>query len=159
MQALAFAEGEPEMPLTRWTVQLATLALLISMSLGGCAPTTGSKAVLTGTWELTEVHDPNSNLTNVLLTFDSDGELSYLSYDYLGVTTTVTGTALIFNTSVDGSDVTLAGTFGGEPHNNLSFDGTLNSDNTVIDGNASFLIYANNTYVYFPSGPATLTKR
>ncbi len=136
---------------------LLLLALLAAVVLpnAGCPPAPNPNAVLAGTWTLAETTSPNPNLTQVLLNFDSAGSLVSVSYVFNGgaqVTRTLTNST----TSVSGSDVTITtnntGVFA------LNFTGTLNADDTVITGNASWSLTIGATTITAPTGPATLTK-
>jgi hypothetical protein len=148
------------MLLTKWCVCLALVAVGMTLSLGGCAPSATSKAVLAGTWVLAEQYNPNPDLTDLRLTFDGGGELVSLCYEYLGATTTLDETALRSSSTIDGDDVTIVASFGDNKYNRFSFNGTLNADGTAIDGSTGFVV-AETGYmgVYCPTGPAMLNKQ
>ncbi len=141
----------------RWYALLSMVAVGVMICVPGCPPTTTS--VLEGTWTLTEGAPPDANLTQVLLTFDSTGNLTTVTYVYNNKTVTSTKAELTSTTTVSGQNVTISSTFGPSGNSSLDFTGTLNSDNTVITGQAKFtLVISSTTTVTFPLGAATLTK-
>jgi hypothetical protein len=116
-------------------------------------PATPATSVLAGAWKVTTPSSPE--LTELLITFDSNGNLETVTYQ-LGNNATVTWQHPLGTTAVDGSDVTISATFN---NNGLVFEGTLSSDNTVITGNVTTQITAGNAVVTINNGPATLTKQ
>ncbi len=98
-------------------VGAATLAVLSA----GCTPVPPATAVLAGTWKLTTPSDV-TNLTELLLTFDSNGNLSNVTYK-IGDKATITSPTPTATTAVAGQNVTISATFVG---NSLSFSGVLN---------------------------------
>lgn len=143
-----------------WSVLLSIVALTVMIGVAGCPSPSTSKAVLEGTWLLSETNSPNPNLTQVLLTFDANGDLTTVTYVFNNATVTSTGAALTATTAVSGSTVTITSTFGSSGNSSLDFTGTLNSTDTVITGTATFtVVVSNSTTITFPAGAATLTKQ
>ena len=126
---------------------LATLALY-----SGCISVTSPEAVLHGTWKLTT--DQTTDLTETLLTFDTNGQLTSLSYTAAGVTATndsITGTS-----RVDGDNVTITTAFGA---NSVNFNGTFNAAKTVITGEGDTSATLGGITISVVNGPVTLTKQ
>ncbi len=129
-----------------------SIAVLSILPAACVEPPTPATAVLAGTWAVTTPSSPE--LTQLLITFDSNGNFQTITYQ-VGNNATVTWQHPVGTTAVDGSDVTISTTFN---NNGLVFEGTLNSDNTVITGNVTTHITAGDAVVTINDGPATLTK-
>lgn len=138
----------------KWSaVALAGVVSLAAMP--GCAPPPPPpEAVLSGTWLLVPQIQPNPSIENFTLTFDSDGDLTQVSYQ-IG-TQTVTWDNPPAATNVDGSSVYIGITQG---ISTVAFNGTLNSDNTVATGNLTSTLSAGGITVETDNGPATMTKQ
>jgi hypothetical protein len=129
-------------------------ALLLTMA--GCpAPTPPPEAVLAGTWQLVPSQTFTPALTNWFLTFNSDGDLTQISYTFAGFAT-VTLNNPPSATNVNGSSVFISSTVSG---NGLTFSGTLNSTNTVATGTLSSNLVVGGVTISVDQGPATLTKQ
>jgi hypothetical protein len=128
-------------------IALATLTLY-----SGCFVVSPSpEYALYGTWELT--NDQSTDLTQTLLTFDTKGQLTSVSYTALGVTVTndnITGTS-----NVSGNNVTISTTFGA---NSLNFVGVFNADKTVATGEGGTSATLGGFTISVDNGPVTLTK-
>ena len=133
--------------------------LLLLLPLCGCPVVVpvGPEAVLEGTWELTgSVVAPG--VTDFLVTFNSSGEITRLSYTYGVFTIVVDDPSFIYSQStVDGNDVNITVTW--LTVNNLVFDGTLNSAQTQITGTASYRLVVGGITVDVPAGDAQFTKQ
>lgn len=138
-------------------VVLCGIGALLSIGVSGCPSSSTSKAVLAGTWLLTPGASPNTGLGQVLLTFDANGNLSSLSFVFNGVT--LAGTGLTGTTAVTGNIVTITATFGINGNSTLTFNGTLNSTDTMITGQSSFTLVIGSAPITLPTGSATLTKQ
>jgi hypothetical protein len=129
------------------------------LPLTGCpvTPTPGPEAVLEGTWELTgEV--VTEGVTNFLITFDEEGQITGLTYDYGVISVVVDDPSFIESvSSVNGSSVNISVTWLGV--NNLVIDGTLSADQNTITGTATYLIVIGNLEISAPAGDATLTRQ
>ena len=126
---------------------LATLALFT-----GCIIINSiEEAALHGTWELT--NDQSTDLTQTLLTFDTKGQLTSVSYTIAGVT--ITNDAITGTSHVSGANVTITSTF---LTNSLNFIGTFNADKTVITGDAGTSATLGGITISVDNGPVTLTK-
>jgi hypothetical protein len=136
----------------KWCVLLCAIAFMISIGVAGC-PAQPSKTVLAGTWTLAGANSANPSLTSTQLNFDSSGNL--VSVTYVFNNATATKTLANTSTSVTGTAVTVASTTAGFT---LAFDGTLNADDTLITGTASFTLVIGNTTITLPTGTATLIK-
>jgi hypothetical protein len=124
---------------------------LLALLSAGCTPP--ATAVLAGTWS---VSSPSStDLTELLLAFDSNGNLQTVTYK-IGNNATVTVPNPVATTAVSGSTVTISSVF---DNNGIVFEGTLNSDNTVMDGNVTTQISTGGTVITINNGPATMTKQ
>lgn len=141
------------------TVDRIRLSLLIAVSallagVFGCPELQPAESVLAGTWELNQ--SANANVTDWLLTFDSQGDLTQMSY--------VVDNVLIIWTDppaavrVDGDQVHISATQSG---NGLNFDGTLDSTEapTTATGSLSADLVIGDLRVSVPQGPATLVKQ
>jgi len=122
-------------------------------TLVGCAPTPPPEAVLEGTWEMTTTE--STDLTQLLLTFDAQGELSRITYQLDGGTILI-ATSPTAATNVDGDDVSISVTFSS---NALVFNGQLNNAKTVITGTTTTYITVGLFVVQINNGPAVLTKQ
>ena len=126
---------------------LATLALYT-----GCIIVSpAEEAALHGTWELTT--DQSTDLTQTLLTFDTKGQLTSVSYTAAGVT--VTNDNIAGTSHVSGNNVTISTTFG---LNSLNFIGIFNADKTVITGEGGTSATLGGITISVDNGPVTLTK-
>lgn len=124
--------------------------------LHGCGVTNPPEAILAGTWSLVPDNTPVPALTTLLLTFDSNGNWTQVQYQ-IGTSATVTKSISTGDTTVDGSDVTISATIGfGDT---ISFQGTLDSTNTVITGNITTILNSAGQTVTINNGPATMTKQ
>jgi hypothetical protein len=114
----------------------------------------GPESVLEGTWELNQSADPA--VTDWLLTFDSRGDLTEVSYEVAGVRKTWTDPPA--TVSVDGDQVRIAATQSG---NGLNFYGVLDSvtDPTIATGSLSANMVVGNLTISVPQGEATLVKQ
>src|SRR6185436_17365303 len=109
----------------------------------GCpAPAPAPEAVLAGTWSLAPL---GPNVSNYLITFDDTGTITRLQYTFTdpdtGVSVKVDIDQAKFITSssaVNGSDVSITATW--LSVNNMVFSGTINADNTVMTGSASYVL-------------------
>lgn len=115
------------------------------------------EAVLSGTWELTgDVVAPE--VSNFLLTFDQNGNITRMSYQFNNFTVTADDPSFIdSNATVSGSDVNIVATW--LTVNNLVLDGTMNSALTQITGTASYRLVIGGVTVEVPAGAAQLAKR
>ena len=130
--------------------------VLATALLGGCpAATTPPEAVLAGTWQLVPSEQFTPPLSDWFLTFDSNGELTKVSYTFAGFAT-VTWNNPPAATTVNGSSVYISTTQSG---NGLTFSGTLNSTNTVATGTLSSNLIVGGITISVNQGPATLTKQ
>lgn len=121
----------------------------------GCGTIFGPspEALLSGTWSLTT--PSTSDLTQLLLTFDQNGVLTTVVYKVVpGIT--IESNAPTGTTTVAGSNVTITADFIG---GSLSFNGTLNAAQTVIDGTFTTTITVGTLIISIDSGPGTLTKQ
>lgn len=136
---------------------LAALVLLVPLS--GCpvAVVPPPEAVLEGTWELTgDIVAPE--VSNFLLTFDQNGKITRMNYQFNNFTVTANDPSFIdSNSTVSGSDVNIAVTW--LTVNTLVLDGTLNSALTQITGTASYKLVIGGVTVDVPAGAAQLTKQ
>ncbi len=122
--------------------------------LGGCPqPAPPPEAVLQGTWLVTVAQNPD--LKTLLVTFDENGNVTEVQYK-LGDNALITVTSPTGVATVDGQNVVISATFN---DNGLTFNGTLNGDNTVITGNLTTQIVVGGVIVTVNNGPATLTKQ
>ncbi len=135
----------------RMLMVVAPLALVAA----GC-PTTEppAEAVLAGTWEVSTTPE-ESDLTQLLLTFNQNGDLQTVTYQ-VSDNTVITVPSPLGNTNVEGQEVTISSTFLG---NSLSFSGTLNETNDVIEGNITTTITVGGIVITIDNGEATLTKQ
>ncbi len=142
----------------RMNVRVLGCVALSVVSLGsllsGCGPPPPPpEAVLQGTWAVTVENAPD--LKELLVTFDENGNVTEVQYK-LGDNATITVASPTGVATVDGSNVIISATFN---DNGLTFNGTLNSDNTVITGNLTTQIAIGGLIVTINNGPATLTKQ
>jgi hypothetical protein len=135
----------------RWGLLLAVVCTGLPISCGVLFSPPAA-AVLAGTWELTT--PSTASLTQLLLTFDQNGNLTTVTYK-LGTEITVTESAPVSTTTVDGKNVTISATFLG---NSLDFNGTLNEADTVITGTLSTRIALGTIVITIDGGPGTMTK-
>ncbi len=136
---------------------IAWLAPLLLVPLSGCPIPTPIASVLEGTWELTgDVVSPE--LSNFLITFDRNGEITRLQYQVDAFTVTADDPGFIDgNSSVNSTDINIVVTW--LAVNNLVFDGLLNDAQTQIVGTASYQLRLGSITVEAPAGNAVLTKR
>jgi hypothetical protein len=117
------------------------------------------ESVLQGTWELTgDLVSPD--VTDFLITFDRDGEITEISYVLNGITTvTIDSDSLVRSSSeVNGSDVSISASWGAG--STLFFEGTLNSGQTQIVGSTGYrIVITGSITIDIPTGPATLTRQ
>lgn len=133
---------------------LAGIGLLLS--LGGCFfSRPPPEAVLQGVWQLVPATQFTPPIENWLLTFNDDGELTQVSYQFAGLAT-VTWNNPNGATNVDGSSVYVSATQSG---NGLTFSGTFNSDETVATGELTSNLIAGGLTISVTQGAATLTKQ
>ncbi len=138
----------------------ALLVLTCLVVLTGCPINpipTPPEAVLKGTWELRGdlVAD---EVSDFLITFNSQGEITRLSYRFGFATIVVDDPTFIQSESnVDGDQVSIVVTW--LLTNSLFFEGTLNTAQTQIDGTTSFVIKIGSVEINVPTGAATLTKQ
>ena len=131
------------------------LTLGLNSGCAGCLqPPPPPEAVLAGTWLMTPVPQTVPPVENWRLTFDSDGNLTNITFTIVGVTTTWTNPSGA--TSVDGDSVYISSTDQGS---GLTFTGTLNSDKNVIDGSLTSNIVVGGVTISLSQGPATMTKQ
>jgi len=112
------------------------------------------EAVLAGSWELTTVNP--SNLPKTVLTFDSNGNLTNITYTVGGAS--VSQIPISGSTTVVDSTVTISETLpnGGS----ISFQGTLNEAGTQATGNIVAVFSVTNIFTTtLPGVPAVLTKQ
>jgi hypothetical protein len=134
------------------SVSLLVLSSCLLTFMGGCGVITPPEAVLSGNWSLTTTEA--SNLPPTTLTFDSSGNLTKVTF--LINNGNVEYTATNSTTLVSGDTATITVAFGA---GSLSFVGTLNSDNTVINGNLTTSLLINNLTVNLVGASGTLTKQ
>jgi hypothetical protein len=129
---------------------VSVLAILPAACFNPAPPAT---AVLAGTWAVTS---PSAGqLNQLLLTFDSNGNLQTISYQ-VSNNATITVPSPVGTTSVDGDNVTITSTFN---NNGFVFEGVLNSEKTVINGTVTTQITSGDVVVTINRGAATLTKQ
>jgi hypothetical protein len=121
----------------------------------GCGTIFGPspETVLAGTWSLTT--PSSTDLTQLLLTFNQNGALTTVVYK-VGTGITITSNAPTGTTTVAGNNVTITADFIGGA---LSFNGTLNAAQTVIDGTFTTTITVGTLVISIDSGRGTLTKQ
>lgn len=132
-----------------------SLAALVAFSTGGCPivdPTDLPEAVLQGTWKLTT--DQSDDLSETFLIFDARGDLSRVEYKVGSVT--FTDNSPVGRSDVDGKNVTIDATFAGSGQ---VFRGTLNDDNTVIEGSAGTTIKFGSIEIDVDNGAVRLEKQ
>jgi hypothetical protein len=114
------------------------------------------ESVLEGTWELIPGDGFDEPLTNCLLTFDSRGEITAVSYEFEGQSTVMWRDPPA-SVSVDGDQVHISATQSG---NGLNFYGTLNSttEPTSADGTLSANLVIGNFSTSVSQGTATLVR-
>lgn len=136
------------------------LSLVLLAALPGCTITVAPppEAVLEGTWLLTgDVIAPD--VSEFLITFDSDGEITRISYTYAN-SITVTSNDPDFidsDSTVDGDAVTINVTW--LFVNNLVLTGTLDAAQDQITGEASFRLNIGSIEIEAPLGDAVLTRQ
>ncbi len=128
------------------------LAAPLVVALPGC-PSLLPTAVVEGTWALTAQNAPNLN--ELLITFNSTGRVTHVTYQLAGGSV-ISVNAPVGTVTVSGKNVSVNTTFNG---NSLTFNGTLNSANTVITGSITTHIVVGAVTVTINNGPATLTKQ
>lgn len=140
---------------THLSLLIVTSALLAGVF--GCPELQPAESVLVGTWELTPSDGFDAPLTNCLLTFDSRGEITVVSYEFEDQTT-VTWNNPPASVSVDGDQIHISATQSG---NGLNFYGTLNSttEPTSADGTLSANMVIGNFSMFVSQGAATLVKQ
>lgn len=143
------------MKLTKWNrpcVVVVGAALLAATT--GCPFSSPPEAVLEGTWKLTTSQALNPPVTDWLLTFDKNGDLTEVKYTANAAT--VTWDRPRATTNVDGSDVSISGERSG---GSLTFEGTLDSTNTVITGKLTSTLEVGSATITVDHGDATMTKQ
>ncbi len=130
---------------------LCLLAVPCGLWLPGCNFLAPPEAVLAGTW-LVEVEE-YPDLETLLITFDETGTVTEVEYK-LGDNATITVTDPVGVATVDGQDVIVSVTFNA---NGLTFNGTLNDDDTEMTGSLTTQISVGSLVVTINNGPATLT--
>ena len=142
---------------TRLNALIVTGLALTTVLLTGCpAPVPPpAEAVLAGTWRLEPGEQFTPPLSDWFLTFDSNGELTRVTYTFAGFAT-VTWNNPPAATTVNGSSVYISVSQSG---NGLIFSGTLNSSNTVATGTLSSNLVVGGITISVSQGPATLTKQ
>lgn len=129
---------------------LLLLALPLLAFVAGCPlPAT---AVLEGTWAFTV--DSTPNLNELLLTFNQNGQVTNVTYQVTG-SAEISVNAPVGQATVNGKNVSVTSTFQG---NSLTFNGTLNDDNTVAQGTITLQITVGAVTVTVNGGAATMTK-
>jgi hypothetical protein len=139
-------------PSTKWGLLLVVPLVVLPAGCGVVFPPP-PEAVLEGTWEVTS--SSSLSLTQLLLTFDQNGDLTRVTYK-LGTEVTITAPSPSGTSTVSGKDVTIAATFLG---NSLIFNGTLNDSDTVINGTLTTQITVGLIVVTINNGPGTFTKQ
>ncbi len=135
------------------TVLLISSLVAVTVVCAGC-PSTGS--VLEGKWELTVPNNPNPALSQIFLTFDASGTLTTITLVFNNATFVRDVPAGSSTSTVSGDQVTVNVSFAGPT--TLNFAGTLNGDNTVIQGTVQYSFTFGATTVTIGNGvPATLT--
>lgn len=127
------------------------LALPLLVFLAGC-PSLLPTAVLAGTWAFTVEGAPNLN--ELLLTFNDTGQVTKVTYQLAGGSE-ISVNAPVGTATVSGKNVTVETTFEG---NTLSFNGTLNADDTLVQGMITLHIVVGGVTITVNGGPATMTK-
>lgn len=143
---------------TTFTTVLVSTLLIIT----GCPPQEPPRIlVLQGTWELTPAP---TNVSDFLLTFNDNGNITRIQYTLTDPSSTVPVTVTIddpefvdADSSVEGNDVAITATWA--VVNNLNFDGTLNDAEDQIDGTATYFIQVGNVTVSLPETSARLTRQ
>lgn len=133
------------------------LILIMSLAIvgAGCpSMEPPAEAVLAGTWKV-ETTPQEDDLTQLFLTFDQNGALQTVMYQVTD-NAVITVPSPLGTTNVEGQEVTISSTFLG---NSLSFDGTLNATNDVIEGNITITITVGGIVITIDNGEATLTKQ
>jgi hypothetical protein len=136
---------------------LLVVAGLLFVAVPGCVPP-APEAVLEGTWELTgDLLD--SDVSQFLITFDQDGQISAIRYVYDNFTIVINADELVDSfANVDGQEVFISASWGSG--STLTFNGTLNAAETEIVGTTSYrLVIAPLIIVEVPTGPAVLTRQ
>lgn len=135
-------------------VLLLSVVSALTLTNAGCPPPEPNpEEVLAGTWTLTGAVDVDPALTQLLLNFNSEGDLVSVTYIFQNAQATqnLTNTT----TLVSGNNVTISST---SAIFTLTFNGTLNSTLDVITGTATWSLTIGNTTITAPLGAATLTK-
>jgi hypothetical protein len=116
------------------------------------------EAVLEGTWQLTGVV-LTPGISDFLISFDGEGNITRLTYRVNDlVTVYVDETDFIDSDgTVNGDDVSIIASW--FEVNHFAFSGTLNSNQTRIDGNASYKLVVGGLTIEAPLGQARLTKQ
>jgi hypothetical protein len=136
----------------KWALLSVAPLAVLPIGCGGTFPPP-AEAILAGTWALTT---PSTvALTQLLLTFDGNGDLTTVTYE-VGGGITITDSSPSSTTRVDGKSVTISTEFFG---NTLAFEGTLNDTDTVIDGSFTTRIAMGSIVITIDNGPGTLTKQ
>jgi len=143
------------------TVARSRLTLLVAAGLPlvgilGCDGLPSPKSLLAGTWELIPSEPPNPDMKDWLLTFDTAGELTGVSFT-LG-DRTITWNDPISTTSVDQEELHISVTHIGQT---LTFDGTLDSasEPTSADGSLTARVDVGDVAIANSEGDATLVKQ
>ena len=139
----------------KWTMGIALFVPVAALVNGCASPSKPPEAVLAGTWSLVPANATTPALSELLLTFDSNGNLTQTQYQ-VGSNAVVTTPIIGGDTTVNGSDVTISVGFLG---NTLSFAGTLNSTNDLATGNLTTVITVGLSTVTIDNGAATMTKQ
>lgn len=129
------------------------LTAAVSTLAGCCGFGVPEGSVLEGVWQL-DVED-DTNLGPTTLTFDSRGNLTQVSIQSSAAVTAVV-TDPDADVTVSGSTVTIEvpRLLDGE----LTFVGTLNSDNTVVTGELTTSVTVGDLLILVDEGAATLTR-
>jgi len=125
--------------------------------ISGCVQHPAPEVVLKGTWELVPSAGWSPPVTNCFITFDSNDDLTQVSYKLAG-NTTVTWDDPPTSVSVDGDAITISATQGG---NSLVFNGTLDSTKapTQATGTLNMNFAAGSVTLSVSQGSATLVKQ
>jgi len=118
----------------------------------GCLPwVIGQSSPLEGTWQ---VNADQPSLTQMLVTFNSRGRLTKVTYQ-IGELATVEETLTTGYGEVAGDAVSIQGTFG---PSTFEFTGTFDEDRTRIDGRLTTELTLPLLRITIDNGPASLTR-
>ena len=138
--------------------RLSLYAVLLGVVVGftGCVPAEpGPEAILEGVW-LLESDDQPQEVSDFLVTFNSFGQVTRVEFMFEDSEVVIEPQNLQSSADVEGNDVTITVSWG---VNNVTFEGTLNADQTVITGTSTLRITVGGITVTQPAVDAVLTKQ